>query len=778
MSAITERSLATLELPAVRALLAERSSFVPARELAEAIVPTSDLREAERLQDETAAARTLLRAQPSAGIGGARDIRDALRRARLGGALDPEQLLEVAGTVRAGAKLFEDVHPYPPLAALARFARPPRPLAEAIEHAISGTGEVLDRASPRLGGLRAELRAAQARLQQRLDGLLKSSDLSRALQEPIVTQRGGRYVVPVKSEMRGAVKGIIHDQSASGATVFIEPLEILEANNALREAELAEKAEVQRVLDELSRRVEKDATELEAMTSALARLDLTLAKALLADALECERPVLDGEGKLDLVEARHPLLAGQGTPVVPIDVRLGTDFRALVVTGPNTGGKTVTLKIVGLLVLMAACGLHVPARRGSRVPVVKRVFADIGDEQSIAQSLSTFSSHLRNVVATLAEAERGDLALLDELGAGTDPDEGAALAMAVLETLLARGVLVAATTHYPELKAFALSTPGVSNASVEFDPETLRPTYRLHVGLPGASNAFAIASRLGLDAAVLERAESHLSELHRSLERTLREAERQRTELAGALDSARVAAEDARRVTVDAEREAAKARDDAERALRHARAEADELILQARRALRQAEQARDKAAKRNLVDEAREARETLASAERMREAAVEPAPAPRPSVPIAVGSPVLVDGVSAPGVLVAVDDKGMADVAAGALRLRVPVSSLREAPAPEEPVRSTRAAVSGSAPSVPLQLDLRGARAEEALAVLDRYLNDAAVAGIDRLRIVHGKGTGALRAAVREMLSSHPLVREVTNAAQNEGGEGATIVRL
>jgi len=775
VSDITERSLVTLELPAVRALLGERSSFVPGRELAEAIVPASELREAERLQDETAAARALLRAQPSAGIGGARDIRDAIRRARLGGALDPGQLLTVADTVRAAQKLFEDVRPYPPLAALARFARPPRPLAEAIEHAVSGTGEVLDRASPRLGGLRAELRAAQARLQQRLDGLLRSSDLARALQEPIVTLRGGRYVVPVKSEMRGAVKGIIHDQSASGATVFIEPLEILEANNALREAELAEKAEVQRVLDELSRRVEKDADELDAVTGALARLDLTLAKALLADALECERPILDGEGTLDLAAARHPLLVAQGTAVVPIDVRLGSDFRALVVTGPNTGGKTVTLKTIGLLVLMAACGLHIPAQRGSRVPVVRRVFADIGDEQSIAQSLSTFSSHLRNVVATLAEADRGDLVLLDELGAGTDPDEGAALAMAVLETLLARGVLVAATTHYPELKAFALSTPGVSNASVEFDTETLRPTYRLHVGLPGASNAFAIASRLGLDAGVLRRAESHLSELHRSLERTLREAERQRTELAGALDSARIAAEDARRAAADAERESAKLREEAARTLRRARAEADELLLQARRALRQAEQARDKAAKRNLVDEAREA---LASAQRSREASAAPTATPATTIPVAAGSPVLVEGVSEPGTLIAVDDKGMADVAAGALRLRVPVSSLRAAPATVEPVRSARTTVSGSAPSVPLELDLRGARAEEALAVLDRYLNDAAVAGIDRLRIVHGKGTGALRAAVREMLSSHPLVREVTTAAQSEGGEGATIVRL
>ena len=774
MSAITERSLATLELPAVRALLAERSSFIPGRELALAVAPTGDRADAERLLDETSAARTLVRAQPSAGIGGARDIRDALRRCRLGGTLDPDQLLATADTVRAAQKLFEDVHPYPPLAALARFARPPRALADAIEHAVSGTGEILDRASPRLGGLRAELRAAQARLQQRLDGLLRG-DLARALQEPIVTQRGGRYVVPVKSELRSAVKGIIHDQSASGATVFIEPLEILEANNALREAELAEKAEVQRILEELSRRVEKDAVELEAVVGALARLDLALAKAQLAEALDCERPLLDAEGGLDLIGARHPLLIAQGGAVVPIDLRLGAGVHALVITGPNTGGKTVTLKTIGLLMLMAACGLHIPAERGSRVPLVKRIFADIGDEQSIAQSLSTFSSHLRNVVATLAEAERGDLALLDELGAGTDPDEGAALAMAVLETLLARGVLVAATTHYPELKAFALSTPGVSNASVEFDPDTLRPTYRVHMGLPGASNAFAIAARLGLDRAVLERAESHLSELHRSLERTLREAERQRTELAGALDEARIAAEDARRATADALREATRIRDEADRALARARTEADELILQARRALAQAEQARDKAAKRNLVDEARE---SLASAERQRGAVAARPSEPRGVVPIAVGSPVLVEGVSDPGTLIAIDERGIAEVAAGPLRLRVPAASLREAPSADAPLQRSRPVVGGSAPSVPLQLDLRGARADEALAVLDRYLNDAAVAGIDRLRIIHGKGTGALRAAVREMLAGHPLVREVATAGQSEGGDGATIVRL
>ena len=770
---MNEGALARLELPAVRRLLAERTAFAPGRELAETLFPTTDLREAERLQEETAAARDLLRKSPSSGLRGARDIRDPLRRARLGGALDPVQLIAIADTIRAAEHLFADVRPYPPLAARARFARPPTDVAVAIENAIGGTGEVLDRASSRLGSLRANLRAAQARLQQRLDGLVRSPDLLRLLQDPIVTQRGGRYVVPVKAEHRAAVKGIVHDQSASGQTVFIEPLEIMEANNALREAELAERLEVERILDELSRRIEKTSEDLDAMTTALAALDLIMAKALYADSLQAIRPELNAEGVLDLVDARHPLLVEQGS-VVGVDVRLGGEFRVLVVTGPNTGGKTVTLKTIGLLTAMAACGLAIPADRG-RVPVVRRIFADIGDEQSIAQSLSTFSSHLRNVVATLAEAERGDLALLDEVGAGTDPDEGAALAMAVLETLLERGVLVAATTHYPELKAFALNTLGVRNASMEFDSNTLRPTFRLRLGLPGASNAFAIAERLGLDRGVLARADTHLSELHRTLERTLVEAERQRTELSSALEEARISAADGASATVEARRDADRARDEAQRALRRARAEADELLLQARRALRQAEEARDRAAKRNLVDDALAA---LAEAETSRAAASTPAAAPV-AIPIAVGSPVHVEGVAEPGTLLAIDDRGMADVAAGALRLRVPATQLRPAAeAAEAPIRSDRPVIRGSASSVPLQLDIRGARAEEALEVLDRYLNDAAVAGIGRLRVIHGKGTGALRTAIRAALTGHPLVRAHEPAGPSEGGDGATIVTL
>ncbi|HEX4743916.1 MAG TPA: endonuclease MutS2 [Candidatus Limnocylindria bacterium] len=771
---MNDRALATLEFTTVREMLAERTGFAPGHELALTLEPATQLADAERLQDETAAARQLLRDVPSAGIGGAKDIRDALRRASLGGILDPDQLVAVAETTRAAEHLWADVRGRPALAARTRFARPPANVAAAIEHAISANAEVLDRASPALASARSALRSAQSRLQQRLDSLLRSPELVRVLQDPIVTQRGGRYVVPVKAEHRGAVKGIVHDQSASGATVFIEPLEILEANNQVREAELAERQAVQAVLDGLSRQVERTGEDLRTTLDALAALDVIIAKAVLADALQAERPALNDQGVIDLIGARHPLLVARGGEVVAIDVRLGSDFRALIITGPNTGGKTVTLKTLGLLVLMAQAGLQVPAERGTNVPVVPRVFADIGDEQSIAQSLSTFSSHLRNVVATLAGAQRGDLALLDEIGAGTDPDEGAALAMAVLETLLERGVLVAATTHYPELKAFALNTPGVANASVEFDAETLRPTYRVHVGLPGASNAFAIASRLGLERDVLARAETHLSELHHSLERTLREAERQRTELTASMEEARIAHEDAQRVLTESQREAARVRQEAYEDSRRARRETEELILQARRALRQAESARERASKRDLLTEAREA---LAAAEQSAQASTaEPAPA-MPST-FEVGDRVIVEGTSEVATVMSVDARGQAEVAAGQLRLRVPVASLRPAPAGPVRVESTRATVTGGASNVPLQLDLRGARAEEALEELDRYLNDASLAGYDRVRVVHGKGTGALRAAVGEALARHPLVRGHEIAGRAEGGEGATIVTL
>jgi DNA mismatch repair protein MutS2 len=765
-------TLRRLEYPRVRELLAERTAFEPSRELADALVPATDEREAERLQDETAAARLALRNMPSLSIAGARDIRAHVRRAALGGSLDPRELLEIADTIRAAIALFAalDDPRYAALAGRARFVRPPRAVAELIEHAIGPTAEVLDRASATLATLRNDLRAAQARLQQRLDQILRSPELAPFLQEAIVTQRNGRYVVPIRAQARSQVRGVVHDQSASGQTLFVEPLEILDLGNRVREIALAEQQEVERILLEISSHVAREAEELDRTIDAVAYIDLVLAKAHLAEGMDAARPHLAAEPLIDLIDARHPLL---GDDVVPISVAIGDGYRALVVTGPNTGGKTVTLKTTGLLALMAAAGLQLPASERSRVPVFRRVFADIGDEQSIQQSLSTFSSHLRNVVTTLKDARAGDLVLLDEIGAGTDPDEGAALAMAVLSTLLRREVLVAATTHYPELKAFALTTPGARNASVEFDTATLRPTYRLRIGLPGASQAFAIAERLGLDRAVLDEAEGHLSELHRTLERTLREAEAERHGLAlereRLADTARAAAGERERGEVERRRMLEDARAELERARR----EADEIVLQARRALRAAEEARQQSIRRNLVEEARAA---LDAAERERERDV-------PTAPIALGeiepgADVFVGSSTEPARLIRIDERGIAEVEAGSARMRVPAEELRPAPRRTTPTLPEAPPRLRSLGDVPAQLDLRGARAEEALEVLDRYLNDASLAGLTRARVVHGKGTGALRAAVREHLTGHPLVKSSRAAPANEGGDGATIVEL
>ena len=765
-------TLRRLEYPRLRERLAEQTAFEPSRELAEALVPTTDLREAERLQEETAAARLALRNMPSLSIAGARDIRTHVRRAALGGMLDPRDLLEIAETIRAAVALFAAIDDarYAALASRTRFVRPPRDVAEIVEQAIGPTAEVLDRASATLATLRADLRAAQARMQQRLDQILRSPELAPFLQEAIVTQRNGRYVVPVRAQARSQIRGVVHDQSASGQTLFVEPLEILDLGNRVREIALAEQHEVERILMELSGRVSREAEELDRMLEAVAYTDLIFAKAHLAEGMEAARPRLVAEPLVDLIEARHPLLDGQ---VVPISVTIGDGYRALVITGPNTGGKTVTLKTTGLLALMGAAGLQLPASERSRVPIFRRVFADIGDEQSIQQSLSTFSSHLRNVVTTLNEARAGDLVLLDEIGAGTDPDEGAALAMAVLSTLLRREALVAATTHYPELKAFALTTPGARNASVEFDTATLRPTYKLRIGLPGASQAFAIAERLGLSRAVLDEAEGHLSELHRTLERTLREAESERSGLALAREQltaeARRALEEQRRAEAERHRLLEEARAEIDRARR----EAEEVILQARRALRAAEDAREHSMRRNLVEEARAAVE---AAERATESDT-PLP-PTMFGDIAPGAEVLVGASLEPVRLVRIDERGMAEVEAGSARMRVPASDLRPAP------RRATSAIPEAAPrlrsiaDVPAQLDLRGARAEEALEVLDRYLNDAALAGLSRARVIHGKGTGALRTAVREHLSGHPLVKSSRAAPTNEGGDGATIVEL
>ena len=778
------RSIALLEFPQVRERLAAATSFPPSRRLAEALEPSADPIVVTRALDETDQVRTLLSERAGVGIGAAHDIGPAIERAARGGRLDPAQFLELADTLDAASRLqtslADDRRPL--LHALAREIHPLPAVRSTLARSFDPTGEMLDTASPRLGGLRAAVRVAYDRLRRRLDALV-GSELGSALQDPIITLRNGRYVVPVKSEARSRVKGIVHDASGSGQTLFVEPLVAVELGNNWREAQVAAQEEIERILDELSTLVAANAEALREMLGALARFDFWAAKAQLAAELDGIRAETTERSEIILLGARHPGLTGR---VVPIDIRIGDGYTALVVTGPNTGGKTVTLRTLGLLSLMHQAGLHVPAETGSRLPILRDVFADIGDEQSIAQSLSTFSGHLRSITRIVESAGEGTLVLLDELGAGTDPTEGSALAQALLDHFIRAGALVAATTHYAELKAYAHTAAGARNASVEFDLESLTPTYRLSIGLPGGSQAFAIAERLGLDPAIVADARSRLSENERAFEETLARIRATEGETSEALDRARAA-----------ELRAAEALRQADEERRRARQERDELVQSARN-----EAERLVADLRDDVKETRRSleRETVtapgldaavARAEGRLDLLPEGEPAPPPPARVVhewrLGERARSMSGGWEGRIAALERGGRrATLEAGGMRVTVDVDDL-ELSAPGsiavDPVArpgdsGTSALSLDRARSVASSLDLRGARVDEALEALGRYLDDASLAGLDKVLIIHGLGTGALRDAVRAEAGSHPLVKAVRAGERGEGGDGASIVTL
>jgi len=778
-------SLRALEFAAITQQLAARTAFAPSRELAEATLPVGDAVHVALLHDQTDEAARLLELHADATIGGARDIRDALARARRGGRLAPAELLDVAGTLHA-TDLFRrrlSRWPAPQLAGVREDLEPAPALRERIERSIDPSGEVLDSASPALKTARRRMRVAQERLRERLNAMLHSPDLAGAIGDAIVTQRAGRYVIPVRAEAKARVPGIVHDQSASAATLFIEPLAVVELNNAWTEATLEAAEEEARVLEALSREVERQAEALSTSLSALARADLWLARARLAGDMDAVRPAV-AEDAVELLSARHPLL---GPEAVPIDLRLGERFgyRALVITGPNTGGKTVALKTLGLLALMHQSGLRVPAADGARLPVFARIMADIGDEQSIAQSLSTFSSHLRNVVRFLEVAGPQTLVLLDEIGAGTDPTEGSALAMAVLTVLLERGALVAATTHYTELKAFAETQPGLTNAAVEFDVATLRPTYHLSIGLPGASQAFAIAERLGLAPEVLALARERISSTHASLEETLAAIRRAETERAEALATASEERHAARAERERAEVGTDRARREAARILVEARRAADSLLAAAEREVAEARQAArrsDSAALADLGARTARRRARIAAAPPPAalvadEAALEPGPQPR------VGLWGRSRTLGRSGRIAAISGRtGRVTLDADGARLVVPgddVEVVNEpGAAPPERDLAAEELVRRAAAELPPSLDLRGERVEAALERLTTHLDQALLAGADQVVIIHGAGTGALRRAIREYLADHPRVRTQRRGRREEGGDGATVGEL
>jgi len=780
------RSQTLLEFPLIRTRLADATSFPPSRRLAEAVEPSSDPFIVERWLDETDQARSLLEERPGIGIGAARDIGPAVERAARGGRLEPDQFLAIAETLDAVARLATSLadERRTLLRELGRELHPSPALRSVLARSFDPVGELLDTASPRLGGLRAAVRVAYDRLRRRLDSLV-GSELGGALQEPIITLRNGRYVVPVKADARGRVKGIVHDASGSGQTLFVEPMVAVELGNAWREAQVAEAEEIARILDELSALVAVNAPALRETLDALARFDLWAARAALASEMDALRAETADRPEVALLSARHPGLSGR---VVPIDIRIGDGYTALVVTGPNTGGKTVTLRTLGLLSLMHQAGLHVPAAAGSRLPVWRDIFADIGDEQSVAQSLSTFSGHLRRITSIVAEAGPGTLVLLDELGAGTDPTEGSALAQALLDRFIGAGAIVAATTHYAELKAYAHTTPGARNAAVEFDLETLSPTYRLTVGLPGGSQAFAIAERLGLPQEIVEDARSRLSDAQRSFEETLTSIRATEGATGEALDRAREAETRAEAALRAAQEERRRARRERDETIRGAREESARVLATLR--------AEIEVVRRSLEREVVTSVSLDTDLARIEEIVghlpdVEPTP---PAVPDTnrvwqVGERARSMRGGWEGRIAAIDRDGLrATLEAGGMRVATDTADLVPATAsggqgrPELPGRS--APPTSGVTSVRLDrvrtvassLDLRGARVDEALAALDRYLDDASLAGLPSAVIIHGLGTGALRDAVRRAAAAHSLVRSVRPGERGEGGNGATIV--
>ncbi len=768
-------TLKVLELEYVRGEWAKRAETPGGREhaLQRALAREEPLVQL-RLQETDDAVRLLQREPPPPMR--LADPRPALQKAEKGGVLSPDELLSVQKLLQA-ARLYKShllprAERYPRLAVYAERLSTLSALEKQIAQCISPAGEVLDSASERLAQLRRDQQRLHKRITEELQRLIHT--LGGALQEPNYTIRGGRYCLPVRSDSRGRVKGIVHDASASGATLFIEPEPLVELGNRLRELHAAEQEEIEGILYGLSRAVEASIAPLHETLDALAHLDATLAAGRLALDWDCTAPLINTDGVWQLRGARHPIIPRE--QVKPIDLELGREWLGVLITGPNTGGKTVSLKTLGLLTLMSLLGLHIPAKEGSRVAIPNGVYADIGDEQSLQQSLSTFSGHMRHIIRYLEQAGRNSLVLLDELGAGTDPTEGSALARAILQTLLEREARLVATTHYGELKAFAYQHPRLINAAMEFDLESLQPTYRLLLGAPGASHAIEIARRLGLPERVARAAtetlgaqEATLTAMIQDLERARRAAEDAETEWRAKLNAlqARERQLDALRETLEAEKRTLKqrAQQELDAHLAQIRAEAEQILRQLRQAPRESKQTADlREQLTRLIDNARITPQTTAA----------PADAP-PTTPWRVGMRVRVRSIGQIATLAEPPNGAYAQVYLGKVRMPVPLSDLEPLPEPDAPKPQVRA----SKPRVgyvPLELDLHGMRVEDAQPLLEKYLDDALLAGYESVRVLHGKGTGALRQMVWNYLKRHPQVRSYHHPPNADGGEGVTIV--
>ena len=791
MTELYEKSVKTLELPAVLELLAGEAVSIPAKETVLALRPADSEYEVKRRLGETSAAKAMMVLRGSPSFSGVRDVRSSLSRANIGGMLNTHELLDIAGVLQSA----RTVRAYAGGESCGRSdidflfssLQANKYLEEKITTSIISEDEIADAASNELSDIRRHMRAASSRVREALQKIISSPAYAKALQEPIITTRSERYVVPVKADHKSSVPGLVHDISSSGATLFVEPMAAVKANNEIRELRAKEKQEIERILMELSAECGDHAEDIIRDFNVLVELDCIFARAKLSYKLDCQEPVISDK-RVYLKKARHPLLAKE--TAVPINIELGDEFDTLVITGPNTGGKTVSIKTLGLLCIMAACGLHIPVADGSMVPIFRTVLADIGDEQSIEQSLSTFSSHMTNIVRILEHCDERSLLLFDELGAGTDPVEGAALAVSIIESARKKGSAVAATTHYAELKVYATTTDGVQNASCEFDVESLRPTYKLLIGIPGKSNAFAISERLGLPHSIINDAKSRIESGSASFEETIEKLEKQRQllekdreetekKLKEAEQTAKKSEQLRRELSVRLEKADEKAKRDAERILEDARRTAehtfDELDQMRKRQNKEYNHIRENEARAQLRRGLNEADEKLAKRKEL------PQEQKKSARPVKVGDTVEILSMGVKAQVLAITDDRQLSLQAGIIKTTAAeneVFLIEDAKTKNKASVSEKSAVALRAMSTSSEIDLRGMMTDEAIPVLERYIDSAVMSKLEQVTIIHGKGTGALRTAVSQSLKSNRAVKTFRLGRYGEGETGVTIVEL
>ncbi|MBL7126617.1 MAG: endonuclease MutS2 [Dehalococcoidales bacterium] len=781
-----EKSLEILEFPQIKAILAGYTSFSASRELALGLKPLTEGDRIALLLKQSAEARQLLATEPGFSIGGVSDIREPVRIASLEGILEPKSLVEIQQTLaamrQARSYLRNISEELPMLWDIAREIVELRQVEKEIARCISPNGDVLDRASPNLAAIRKQLREGREHLWSRLEAIIRSPRGRKIIQEPIITEREGRYVIPVRIELRGEIRGITHDVSNTGATVFVEPWSTMELGNTVRELINEERREVERILRQLSAQVGIYEVELSVSIQRVAELDLALAKARYARKVRACEPVLrDGsknEGMetavVKLVEARHPLL---GEKAIPLSVEIGRDFSVLVITGPNTGGKTVALKTIGLFSLMAQAGIPVPASPETCLPVFDGIFADIGDEQSIEQTLSSFSWHVGNVVRIIRNATPCSLVLLDELGTSTDPSEGSALARSILLYFRDKKIPTVATTHYGDLKAFAHTTSGVQNASFDFDPVTFTPSYHLTVGIPGGSNALATAMRLGVPPEIVEEARVMLSGGALELESLLGDLMGERQKLEEVRATLEREKNEVAQQNIEVKGRLERLKEEEKQAMQEAR---DSVVREAAELHRQIRQASSELRREMTKDRLEQARKTLAGVhgQLSSEAWTPETGEPESGQGLAAGDAVYLRDIGLQATVLSVyEDTQEVEVQAGQLKLKLGLESVEKITEPK-PARTKGATVRMATKVISTELDLRGKRADEVEVALDIYLNDAALANLSEVRIIHGVGTGTVRQIVRDFLAAHPLVKSFRTGKHDEGGDGATMVSL